>query len=156
MKNSSETEIKYLYQNLISSWNERDAKKFCSFFSENGNVVGFDGSQLNGRAEILSTLESIFSQHPTAPYVSLIKEVRMLSPQVGVLRSVVGMVPVGHSQISPAVNAVQTLVGTLDGGEWKISLFQNTPASFHGRPEMVQKMTTELQNEFNSNRSDLN
>jgi hypothetical protein len=29
-----------------------------------------------------------------------------------------------------------------------LTLFQNTPAAFHGRPELVQALTEELQNEF--------
>jgi len=33
-------------------------------------------------------------------------------------------------------------------GEWRIKLFQNTPAQFHGRPELVEQMTDELRKEF--------
>jgi len=29
-------------------------------------------------------------------------------------------------------------------GQWRIAVFQNTPAQFHGRPELVKKMTDEL------------
>ena len=29
-------------------------------------------------------------------------------------------------------------------GEWRISLFQNTPAQFHGRPDLVERLTREL------------
>ncbi|MGZ4033139.1 MAG: SgcJ/EcaC family oxidoreductase, partial [Tumebacillaceae bacterium] len=28
--------------------------------------------------------------------------------------------------------------------DWQIALFQNTPAQFHGRPELVEQMTAEL------------
>jgi hypothetical protein len=31
-----------------------------------------------------------------------------------------------------------------DGDAWKIALFQNTPAAFHGRPEESAKLTEEL------------
>ncbi len=149
-------EIEQLYQKLIASWNQRNAEKFASYFVDNASVVGFDGSQLNGKPEIFSTLDSIFSQHPTAPYTTIVKEIRMLSEEIGLLRSAVGMVPVGQTQISPGVNAIQSMVAIFVEGEWKIALFQNTPASFHGRPELVQKMTAELQNAYNSNRADLN
>jgi hypothetical protein len=30
-------------------------------------------------------------------------------------------------------------------GQWRIVLFQNTPAQFHGRPSLVEEMTRELQ-----------
>ncbi len=46
--------------------------------------------------------------------------------------------------LEPSLNAWHTLVATKRGGELKIVLFQNTPAQFHGRPELVQQMTEEL------------
>jgi hypothetical protein len=32
----------------------------------------------------------------------------------------------------------------MQSGSWKISLFQNTPARFDGRPELVEKLNSEL------------
>jgi hypothetical protein len=29
-------------------------------------------------------------------------------------------------------------------GHWRIALFQNTPAQFHGRPELAKALTEEL------------
>ena len=55
------------------------------------------------------------------------------------------MVPPGKSEIDPALNAVQSLVAAkAPDGEWRIALFQTTPAQFHGRPELVQQLTDEL------------
>jgi hypothetical protein len=59
-------------------------------------------------------------------------------------RAVVGMVPPAQSDLNPAVNAIQTLVAAKRDGKWRIALFQNTPAQFHGRPELVQQLTEEL------------
>jgi len=39
----------------------------------------------------------------------------------------------------------QTVVPEHDEGRWRIVLLQNTPAQFHGRPELVEDMTRELQ-----------
>ena len=69
---------------------------------------------------------------------------RFLTPDVAILRAVVGMVQPGQSDLNPAVNAVQSLVATKQDDKWRIALFQNTPAQFHGRPELVQKLTEEL------------
>jgi uncharacterized protein (TIGR02246 family) len=80
----------------------------------------------------------------TAPYVSKVRSVRLLSPDVAMLRAIVGMVPPGQPDLNPAVNAHQTLVATKRDGQWRIVLFQNTPAQFHGRPELVQQLTEEL------------
>jgi hypothetical protein len=54
------------------------------------------------------------------------------------------MVPPGGSDINPAVNAIQSLVATKPDGEWRIVLFHNTPAAFHGRPEANTALTAEL------------
>ncbi|HEY6539287.1 MAG TPA: SgcJ/EcaC family oxidoreductase [Ktedonobacteraceae bacterium] len=141
---SNEIEVRRLYQQLLDSWNRRNADAFASSFTEDSHVIGFDGSQMAGQAEIASTLQQIFADHPTGSYVSKVRDVRLLSPDVALLRAVVGMVPHGRSDIEPALNAHQTLIATMYDGQWRIALFQNTPAQFHGRPDLVQLLTDEL------------
>ena len=143
-QSGSDTEIRALYQQLLESWNRRNAADFAALFAEDGNVVGFDGSQINGRAEIEAQIGQIFADHQTAAYVGKVREVRLLSPEVTILRAVVGMASPGQSDLNPAVNAIQTLVATKTGGPWRIALFQNTPAQFHGRPDLAQQLTDEL------------
>jgi uncharacterized protein (TIGR02246 family) len=139
-----EIEIRKLYRQMLDGWNKRSANAFAIPFTEDGESIGFDGSQLVGRTEIVSTLRQIFADHPTAPYVSKVKSVTLLSPEVAVLRAIAGMVPPGQSDINPNLNALQTLIAVKCDGQWRIVLFQNTPAQFHGRPELVQQMTDEL------------
>lgn len=133
-----------LYQSLLDCWNRRDADGYGAHFAEAGNVVGFDGSQVSGRAEISAHLRQIFANHQTAAYVWKVKEVRFPAPTLAILRAVVGMVPPGQSDLNPAVNATQTLVAARHDGTWRIELFQNTPAAFHGRPELSEQFTAEL------------
>ena len=137
-------DIILLFQGLLDCWNQRTAECFANLFSEDGNVVGFDGSQMNGRREIASELGRIFADHQTATYVAKVREVRFLTSEVAVLRAVVGMVPPDQNDINPAVNAVQTLVAVRDKGGWCIAVFHNTPAAYHGRPELAEKLTEEL------------
>jgi hypothetical protein len=54
------------------------------------------------------------------------------------------MVPPQQSDLNPNVNTHHTLVVVKGEGEWRIQLFQNTPAQFHGRTELVEQMTAEL------------
>jgi uncharacterized protein (TIGR02246 family) len=68
-----------------------------------------------------------------------------LGTQVVILRAIAGLVPPGQSAINPETNSHQTVVAERQEGQWKIVLFQNTPAQFHGRPELVEEMTQELQ-----------
>jgi uncharacterized protein (TIGR02246 family) len=141
---TDEIEIRTLYQELLDAWNKRSADAMAVLFAEDGDLVGFDGSQFSGRAEIATTLQQIFADHQTPPYVSKVRGVRLLSPEVAVLRAVVGMVPPGQSDLDPNLNAVQALVAEKRDGKWRIVLFQNTPAQFHGRPELVYELTEEL------------
>ena len=139
-----ESEVRELYWQMLDGWNKRSAEAFAAPFAEDGESIGFDGSQLIGRAEIVSTIQQIFADHVTAPYVSKVRSVRLLCSEVAILRAIVGMVPPGQLDLNPAVNAHQTLVAAKRDGIWRIELLQTTPAQFHGRPELVQQMTEEL------------
>src|SRR5262245_17669211 len=128
-------EVRTLYRALLSRWNERDARGYSALFLDEGNVVGFDGSQMDGREAIEKSLTPIFASHPTRPYVGIVREVRSLAPDVLLLRAVAGMYPPETKRVDPAVNAVQSLIAVKRGSAWRIALFHNTPAAFHGRPE---------------------
>ena len=136
--------VKKLYEQLISAWNIRDAEGMANQFTVDGEMIGFDGSQELGRETMLSHLAPIFASHPTAPYVTIIKNIAQLSDTVVLLRAIAGMIPPGKAEVNPAVNTHHTVVAVKADDEWKIKLFQNTPAQFHGRPELVEKMTREL------------
>jgi uncharacterized protein (TIGR02246 family) len=140
----SATEINALYQQLLGAWNKRNARDFAALFAEDGNVVGFDGSPVDGRAAIEAEIGRIFTDHQTAAYVGKIREVRILAPDVAILRAVSGMVPPGQSDLNPAVNTIQSLIAVKREGQWRIALYQNTPAQFHGRPDAAQQLTEEL------------
>lgn len=139
-----EDPVRALYSQLLHRWNQQDADGMAALFAEDGTVVGFDGSQMNGRAEIASTLGDIFAHHQTARYVGKVSEARLLSSNTALLRAVVGMVPPGGTDINPAVNAIQSLVAVKDAGQWQVALFHNTPAQFHGRPELSDTLSAEL------------
>jgi uncharacterized protein (TIGR02246 family) len=132
-----------LYVQLLDAWNRRDADAFASLFTADASVIGFDGSQMSGRMQIATDLRAIFAHHQTAAYVAKVREVRSLDSNTTLLRAVVGMAPPGKTELNPAVNAIQSLV-VLGIGEPRIALLQNTPAAFHGRPELAEQLTREL------------
>ncbi|MFN8678167.1 MAG: SgcJ/EcaC family oxidoreductase [Thermomicrobiales bacterium] len=136
--------IASLYWRLLDAWNQRDASAYAALFVDDGYVVGFDGSQMEGQAHIAGELGGIFSDHVTAAYVARVEGVRFLAKQVAVLRARAGMVLPGQSDINPAANALQTLTAVESDGTWRIAVFQNTPAQFHGRPALVEQMSAEL------------
>ncbi|WP_130860641.1 SgcJ/EcaC family oxidoreductase [Gracilibacillus phocaeensis] len=137
-------EIEQIYQKLITAWNNREAQGMADLFAERGVQIGFDGSKIIGPKNILTHLQPIFAQHPTAPFVTKIKEWRPLGKDSAILFAIAGMVPPGEEKLDPALNAHQTMVVSKQANDWKIELFQNTPAAYHGRPELVELMTEEL------------
>jgi uncharacterized protein (TIGR02246 family) len=141
---ADESTISSLYQRMLNYWTRRDASDLANLYEENGSLIGFDGSRMNGRAEIESAIRGVFAKNATGAYVGKIKEVRFLGGEVAVVRAVAGMIPPGQSDINPAINAIQTLIAVKRAGEWFISLFQNTPAQFHGRPELATALSQEL------------
>lgn len=145
---TDKTVLKSLYKRLIDSWNEMDSETYASLFIENGNIIGFDGSQANGREEIHGHLSAIFADHEPAKFITIIREIRFLSPGVGLLRAVAGMSSRGQNKINPATNAIQSLVAVKEDDQFRIAIFQNTPAAYHGRPEDAERLTIELQEEL--------
>src|SRR5215213_10191403 len=141
---SSDHPIRRLYEQILIAWNQQDAAEMAAFFEEDGNVVGFDGSQADSRAAIEDHLRPIFADHPTAAYVAKVREIRMLDRDVGLLRAVVGMIPPNADDINPAGNTIQTLVAVQNAHGWRAALFQSTPAAWHGRPQDSAELTEEL------------
>ena len=138
-----ESGVRTLYGDLLDAWNRRDAGEFAKLFAADGQMIGFDGSQVTG-ARIEEHLQPIFDSHPTAAYVSKVRGVRSLGTQVALLHAIVGMVPPGQTEVNPAVNSVHSLVAERPDGTWRIVLFQNTPAQYHGRPDLVEQHTAEV------------
>lgn len=136
--------IVVLYEQLLASWNARDAGAYAALFAKDGNIVGFDGSQVDGPAAIAAHLGQIFADHPTPTYVAKVREVRGLGQDVALLRAASGLLPRGQADLNPAANAIQSMLAVRRDGVWRIALFQNTPAQFHGRPELAERLTAEL------------
>lgn len=139
-----ETAVHGLYQTLINGWNDRNVADMIRAFAADGEMIGFDGSLYTGLADITANLSDIFDHHQTPPFVTKILSVRRLGNDTAVLRAIAGMVPPGKTELAPELNAHQILVAVKHSDGWHIALFQNTPAQFHGRPELVEQMTAEL------------
>ena len=145
---SRQQQVKALYQQLLDAWNHKDARAMADLYTEDGEQIGFDGSQVFGQAEIYAHIAPIFEQHETARFVSKVKNVRFLSTDIAMLRAIAGMVAPGQSDINPNVNTHHTMIAIRTEGTWRIVLFQNTPAQFHGRPELVEQMSAELRQQL--------
>jgi uncharacterized protein (TIGR02246 family) len=150
-----EDHVGALHRALLEAWNRRGASAMAALCTDDCVIIGFDGSQMNGRREIETALRRIFADHPTAAYVSAVRGVRWIGEGVAVLVAVAGMVPPGKNRIMPERNAVQSMVAVQRDDRWKVALFQNTPAAYDGRAEMRDKLTRELNAKLDGRARDL-
>ena len=137
-------EVREIYRQLLQAWDKRNARDYALLFAADGSIVGFDGSQVSGQNEIGAHVTKVFSHHQTGRYTSIVRSVSSLSPDVAMLMAVSGMVPAGKEELDPALNAIQSLIAVRKRDGWKIALFQNTPAAWHGRPEDSKQLTEDL------------
>ena len=72
------TAIEKLHEELLTYWNNQNASGMASLFTKDANVIGFDGSQMNGQVQIETELKQVFANHKTASYVWKIEEIRFL------------------------------------------------------------------------------
>jgi uncharacterized protein (TIGR02246 family) len=145
MRTMGENEARALYDTLIAGWNDHDGDAMAEPLAEDGVVIGFDGSVSSGQQTISTEMASIFADHETGRYAVKVHSIRPLGTQAVILRAIAGLVPPGRTAINPETNSHQTVVAEEDHGQWQIVLFQNTPAQFHGRPDLVEDMTRQLQ-----------
>jgi uncharacterized protein (TIGR02246 family) len=136
--------VEELYANLMEAWNKRDAKAFEELFVLDGDMVGFDGTQIHGQGSIREHLAQVFADHPTRRYVYRITGVTQISTEVAIVRAIAGMPDPKTNELDPKFHAVHRLTAVHRGGAYRVALFQNTPAQLHGRPQEVEQMTADL------------
>ena len=137
--------IRSLYQQLMDGWNAASGDAFAAPFEEDGDLVGFDGTHIKGRQEIASFHQHLFDMFlKGSRLVGKVRSVRFLISNVAVMHAVGGTVMAGQSDLDPERNSIQTLVAVKRNGKWRLAAFQNTRATYMGRPEESQKLTEEL------------
>ena len=133
-----------VYTRLLEAWNDRNAQAFAALFAEDGVAIGFDGTEMRGRAAMIAELTRIFESHQTATYVAIVREVRELSG-AAVVRALAGMVPRGKKELNLATNALQSAVlAAKPSGGFEIVLFQNTPLALHENAALREQYAAEL------------
>ncbi|HTK34283.1 MAG TPA: SgcJ/EcaC family oxidoreductase [Caulobacteraceae bacterium] len=138
------SEAETVYRAFLAAWNRQDAAAMAALVAEDGVVIGFDGSEMIGRAAVQDQLATVFEHHATGAYVAQVRGGESLSPDVVLLRAASGMVPHGQSELNPALSAIQSMVLKRDADTWRIALLQNTPAAWHGRPDDKAALAAEL------------
>src|SRR4051812_46188262 len=102
--------VQQLYEKLLRHWNNSNAHAYADLFDSNASVVGFDGSQMNGKEQIKNELSKIFKDHKVASYISIVEDIKQLADGCYLLRAVAGMIPPGKNDIMPERNAIQSMI----------------------------------------------
>jgi hypothetical protein len=66
-----------------------------------------------------------------------IRDVRVLTDGIAIPRGAVGILA-GQTGLNPDVDALHALVAVRRSGNWRIALFENAPAQYHGRLDAVE------------------
>jgi uncharacterized protein (TIGR02246 family) len=93
-------------------------------FTEDGDLVGFDGTYLRGRDDIAPFHEQPFDKWlKGSRLVGKVQDVRFLAPDVAVMHAVGRTILRGKSEPAPGRDSIQTLVATKHAGELQFAAF---------------------------------
>ena len=124
---ADEAAVSGLYQQLMDGWNRGSGDAFAAVFTEDGDLVAFDGTHFKGRQEIAPFHQQLFDKWMKGTrLVGQLKAVRCLSSDVALMHAVGSTVMPGKTEPSPERDSIQTLVAVRQGGEWSLTAFQNT------------------------------
>ena len=145
---ADEAAVRALYQQLMDGWNQGSGDAFAAVFTEDGDLIGFDGTHFKGRQEIAPFHQQLFDKWlKGSRLVGEVKDARFLSPAVALMHAVGGTVMRGKSEPSPERDSIQTLVATRQDGEWRLAAFQNTrlhPMDSSAGPFLVWTLSDQL------------
>ena len=125
---TEETAVRDVYQQMMDAWNRGSGSALAALFTEDGHLVGFDGTHLRGRQEIGPFHQRLFDRWlKGSRLVGEITDARFLGPDVALLHAVGGTVLRGKRRPAPERDSIQTLVAIRQaGGDWRLAAFQNT------------------------------
>jgi uncharacterized protein (TIGR02246 family) len=108
---TDETAVRGLYQQLMDDWNQGSGDAFAAAFTDDGDLVAFDGTHLKGRAQIAAAQQRLFDKFLKGTrLVGSVEQVRFLGPETAVMHAVGNTVMRRKSTPSPERASIQTLV----------------------------------------------
>jgi uncharacterized protein (TIGR02246 family) len=119
--------VRDVYQRMMDAWNEGSGDAFAAVFTDDGDLVGFDGHHLRGRKEIAPFHQELFDKWlKGSRLVGKVQDIRFLGPDVAVMHAIGGTIMRGKSKPAPARDSIHTLVVTRARPGRQIVAFQNT------------------------------
>jgi uncharacterized protein (TIGR02246 family) len=127
MPGTDEAAVHALYQSLMDAWNDGSGQAFAAVFSEDGDLVAFDGTHFTGRDHIAAAHQELFDKWLKGTrLVGRVEGVRFVSPDVAVMHAVGGTIPRRRTKPARERASIQTLVATRGESGWRLTAFHNT------------------------------
>jgi uncharacterized protein (TIGR02246 family) len=122
-----EAAIRRLYEQAMDAWNKGSGEAFAAVFTEDGDLVAFDGTHFKGRKEIAPFHQRLFDTYLKGTrLVGTVTDVRFLRSDVAVSHARGGTIMRGKSTQAAERDSIQTLVAVNRRGDWRFAAFQNT------------------------------
>jgi uncharacterized protein (TIGR02246 family) len=117
---ADEDAIRAIHQRMIDAWNAGDGAAFAAPFTDDADFVAFEGTHLKGRQEIALFHQRIFDTVVKGSRLEgEVKFVRLLSPMLAVMHSVVRVTLRGQTEASPSRDSMQLTVVTKRDADWR-------------------------------------
>jgi uncharacterized protein (TIGR02246 family) len=117
---ADEDAIRAIHQRMIDAWNAGDGAAFAAPFTDDADFVAFEGTHLKGRQEIALFHQRIFDTVVKGSRLEgEVKFVRLLSPMLAVMHSVVRLTLRGQTEASPSRDSMQLTVVTKRDADWR-------------------------------------
>jgi uncharacterized protein (TIGR02246 family) len=131
---TDEAAVRDLYRQLMDGWNQGSGAAFAAVFTDDGDLVAFDGTHLKGRAQIADVQQKLFDKYLKGTrLVGSVEQVRFTGPDTAVLHALGNTVMRRKSRPSPERASIQTLVAVRAEEGWRLAAFQNTRVRPMGR-----------------------
>jgi uncharacterized protein (TIGR02246 family) len=116
---ADEDAIRAIHLRMIDAWNAGDGAAFAAPFTDDADFIAFEGTHLKGREEITLFHQRIFATVVKGSRLEgEVKFVRLLSPVLAVMHSVVRVTLGGQTEATPSRDSMQLTVVTKRDGEW--------------------------------------
>jgi uncharacterized protein (TIGR02246 family) len=127
-RSTDEAAVRGLYRQFMDAWAQGNGAGLAAVFTQDGDLVGFDGTHLKGRQEIAPFQQRLFDKWLKGTrLVGEVTDVRFLGPDVALMHAVSGTVMRGKHAPAPERDSIQTLIATREeGDDWRLAAFQNT------------------------------
>jgi uncharacterized protein (TIGR02246 family) len=104
---TDEEAVRALYQELMDGWNRGSGDTFAAVFTEDGDLIAFDGTHFKGRKEIAPFHQELFDKWLKGTrLVGKVNDVRFLSPDVALMHAVGSTVMRGKNEPSPERDSI--------------------------------------------------